>query len=366
MVASFTEIVALAKDKTPAGRRRLATQFTDAFFTNKASFSGSERALALDILTAVLRDAALEVRAELAQVLAREPVVPSALIAALANDVIEVAQPVLRHSPALSDEEMVHVLTHKGTEYKVALAQREHLSDHVTEQLSAVADHKVALTLLSNIAIHIPHAAMRHLAERALEYGDVADMLAQRAELTDDIATRIYWMIGEQLRQQVSGRFDLDPQLIEKAMQETVQRLAQRQNDPQQRRSMAMRLIASGTVNGQFMAELLKNRGIELFRDLLAGLTKLKPNAIDVLCRPEGSEPLALAFRALGYSKTETASLLMLVRDRVAGENQFNPAMLADALTTFSRLTVGDAKTVLWQWQADPDYLFSLSLRRTQ
>jgi uncharacterized protein (DUF2336 family) len=366
MATSFTEIVALAKDRTPAGRRRLATHFSQAFFANQAQFNSSERDLALDIIMAVLRDAALEVRRELAGVLARESSVPRQLIVALANDVIEVAQPVLAHSTVLGEPDLLEIIRSKGTPHRIAIAQRSQMSDKVSDTLAATREAPVALALLHNIAIHLPESTLRLLAQQVMDRAEIGDAIAQRAELTSEVAQQIYFLIGQELRQQIRSRFELSSSVLDKALQETVTRLAQRQSDSASRRSLAERLVASGTITAGFLIDLLKNRGLDLFRDVLRTMTKLKPEAVEALCQSEGSEPLALVCRALEFSKTETASLLMMVRDRIAGEAQFNPSMLASALATYSHLTVGDARTVLWQWQADPSYLFSLGTRRSQ
>lgn len=363
MTVSFGEIVALAKDRTPAGRRRLAGQFSDAFFANSGRFNTSERALALDILTGLLRDAALEVRQALAERLAHETQVPHQLIRALANDVIEVAQPVLTSSPVLHEADLMAVAQNKSEAYRIAIANRTQLSPALTDALVSRGEREVALTLLGNIALHIPESTLRLLAAQALEHGDIGTRIASRSELTTEIAEKIYWTIGEELRAQLGKRFPLDNSRINRALEEAVVNLAQRQSDPLRRRSVAERLIATGGVTPPLLIELLKNRGIDLFRELFAGLTKLKPSLVDVLCRNESSEPLALICRALGFSKTEAASFLMLAHDRVGQQKQFNPTHLSGALNVFGELTAGDAKTVLWQWQSDPSYLYALVQR---
>ncbi len=366
MAASFAEVVALAKDRTPAGRRRLATQFSQAFFSNQSSFSSAERNLALDILTALIRDAALEVRRELAAVLAQDSQVPRGLILSLANDVIEVAGPVLQHSSVLTEPDLLAIIQSRSLEHRLAIAHRPQLPDTVTRELASTREVRVALALLGNISLHLSDPTLRLLAQQALESSEVGEAIAQRSELPQDLAEQIYWLISEELREQMRRRFDLNPGLIEKALGETVRRLAERQSDPATRRSLADRLVAGGTVTAPFLIDLLKNRGTDLFRDILLVMTKLRSGALDILLSTEGSESLALVCRALGFAKTETASLLMLVRDRLAGEAKFDPSVLADCLTTFARLTEGDAKTVLWQWQSDPSYLLSLGNRRPQ
>lgn len=363
MSTTFGEIVALAKDPTPASRRRLASCFGDAFFIHAAGFSPSEKAIALEIMAALLRSAELDIRRELSQRFAAESAIPRALAVGLANDVIEVARPILLHSPVLQESDLVGVIEHKGTAHRMAVANRAHISPRVTEALVQSREPMVAMTLLNNIAVHLSASTISALANQAFDHMEISHALMLRPELTADIAEHLYWLVSEELRHEIKGRFDINPAVLDRALQSTVTHLISRDNDPALRQTMAERLIVSGAVSPNFLIELLKARGVSLFRQLMQTVTGFNEEALEVLFQPRGTEPLALVCRALGFNKVEAASFIMLVRDRVAGQNQFDPAGLSGALATFGRLTVGDANTVLWQWQNDPSYLLSLTER---
>lgn len=365
MTSAFGEIVALAKDPTPSGRRRLASCFGDAFFIHAAGFSPSEKTIALEIMAALLRSAEIEIRKELAQRFASEAAIPRSLAVGLANDVIEVARPILLYSPVLQESDLVGVIEHKGTAHRMAIANRPHVTSRVTEALVQAREPIVAMTLLNNIAVNLSSSTIKALANEAMEHLEISHALLMRPEITAEVAEHLYWLVSQELRSEIKSRFDINPVVLDRALQATVTSLIERDNDPAHRKTMAERLIVSGAVTPSFLIELLKARGIDLFRELMMTLTGLTADAQDVIFQPYGTEPLALICRALGFNKVEAASFIMLVRDRVAGQNQFDPAGLSDALATFGRLTEGDANTVLWQWQSDPSYLLSLTARRT-
>lgn len=343
----------------------MAVQFGNAYLTNATHFTSRERDMALDILTTVLHEASVEMRRNLALRLAQESGVPQKLVSALANDVIEVAAPVLERSNDLPEAELLDIVMRKTLQHRVAVARRSSMSEPVINALAASREAAVAQTLLGNIAIHIPEEALRLLAAEALNHPELGDNVARRAELTPAAAEHIYWLVSQELRAQINSRFEFDGNKLDRLLADMVSAAVKKQADPATRQDIAARLVGSGRVDAAMLIDILKNRGPELFRDLLGGLTKFQPEHVRLLCRPECSEPLALVCRALDISKTETASLLMLVADRVAGQTQFDPAALNAALLTYSRLTVGDARTVLWQWQSDPGYLLSLAERRS-
>lgn len=358
MLSPFSEIVALAKDPTPSGRRRLASCFGETFFIHASRFSPMEKNMALEIMAALIRDAEQEIRRELAQRFSRETSMPHALALALANDdAIDVAKPILQRSPVLRDEDLIGVIEKKGTLHRMAIANRTQMGGRVAEALAQTGEPLVSMTLLQNISVHLSEKTIRLLADQALEQTELSHSLIQRPEITPELAEKVYWLVSEELRQNIAQRFDLNRSVLDNALQTTVSVLITKANNEETRRSLSDRLLSSGAVTSTFMVELLKARGVGLYKELLAGLTEFSAETVEVLCQPHMSEALALVFRAFNYSRADTASLLMLTRDRVGQNNHFNPSNMAKALTAFDRLTLGDARTVLWQWQSDPSYL---------
>ena len=357
MSTAFDEIVALAKDRTHAGRRRLAACFSDAFFIHAEHFSSDERSMALEIMAALLRDAELEIRKELSRRFAKEPSVPRSLVVGLAQDIIDVARPVLLHSPVLRDSDLIQVIEVRGIAHRMAIASRREIGSPVTDALAQLKEPLVAMTLLQNNSIRLPESTLRELAAQSLENAEISHCLALRPEITPELAEKLYWLVSHELRDILNKQFDLNPCVLDKTLQNVVDTLIKRDEDPEQQRDLAGRLIASGAVDAVFLIELLKNRGITLFHTLMEELTQIDHDKLQVIYKPEGLEALAIICRALHFTKTETASFIMLVRDRIAGEDRFEPEKLAAALTVFSRLTMGDAKTILWQWQMDASYL---------
>jgi uncharacterized protein (DUF2336 family) len=365
MRGAFAEIVALAKDRSPAGRRRLATGFGQAFFSHSADFNSEEKSIAYEILMVLLRDAELEIRRELAVHLAYEPSAPLGMVRMLAHDVIEVARPVLLSSQVLNENDLVDVISECEMAHRAAIAQRADLTENLCTLLVMRREPEVATALLGNIAVHLPAILLETLAKQAEQRFDIADLLLRRAEVTSELAAEMYWTVSNELRQQLIQRFDFPRAALDRALEKTVQALVMRDQDPASQRSLAEKLVKAGVVTPQWLLELARVRATHLFRDAFAGMTKLTPAALDALFQPEATEALALVCRALGFSKSDVSTMIILVRDRINGLSNFNPADLNDALQAYGRLSEGDAKTVLWQWQMDPTYLTQLHERRT-
>ncbi len=357
MTASFEEIVALAKDRTHAGRRRLAACFGDTFFVRAEDFSQTERYMALEIMAALLRDAEIEIRKELARRYADSTHAPHSLVVGLAKDVIEVARPILLYSPVLRDDDLVGIIEERGVAHRMVIANRQHIGGRVADALAQTRDPLVAMTLLQNQKSRLPESTLKELARQALENTELSHSIVLRPEITAELAKQMYWLVSQELRQHLSLQFRFEPKMLDKTLQEVVQSLVEKNSDPEKNRTIAVRLISSGAIEANFMIELLKSKGLMLFQMLMEELTHIPAKNLEFIYTAEGLEAMAVICRALDFSKTQTASLMMLVRDRISGDDQFDPADLAKALALFARLTKADAQTILWQWESDPSFL---------
>ena len=76
------------------------------------------------VFLALVREAERDIRARLAERLARADWAPVALIETLARDDIEVARPVIAASPLLKDEALVRLLTEATLAHHIEVAQR--------------------------------------------------------------------------------------------------------------------------------------------------------------------------------------------------------------------------------------------------
>lgn len=364
MPSPFGSLVALAKDKTLSGRRRLAAEFGGAYLLHSNTLSDKERGLGHDILFAVLKDIALDLRCELSVRLSQEKDVPNRLIMALAKDVIEVAQPVLQFSPDLSEKDLLELIFRQSGPHRSILALRNNLPEAAIHALAETRNKEVAEALLGNSTIRISQSDLKLMASQALEHASIANAMAGREEITSEIAEQLYWLITSELRQQIQAQFHLDPVKLDLMLGETVMHAVARQGSALIRRNVCNQLIASGRVDADLLITVLKNRGETLFLDLFSGLSGFSVKTITLLCHLHDVGPLALICRALSFGKSETGTLIMLISDRIGHQPQLDPTILAAGMTTYSRLTEGDARTVMWQWQSNPVYLNELEGRR--
>ena len=96
-------LLELAKSKRSSDREVLFGNITDLFLTGDARLTDRERALMASILQKLISDIEMDLRRTLAARLAADPEAPTELISILANDEIEIAQPILLRSKVLQN-----------------------------------------------------------------------------------------------------------------------------------------------------------------------------------------------------------------------------------------------------------------------
>src|SRR5690606_28310465 len=111
-------------------------------------------------LKKLIHDVAVPVRKALAERLAQVPSAPHDVIVALANDEIDIAQPILMRSEALLDVDLIEIIRHRTMEHQLAIAMRRNLSESVSGALVEAGSQDVIKTLLENPDARISEATM--------------------------------------------------------------------------------------------------------------------------------------------------------------------------------------------------------------
>jgi uncharacterized protein (DUF2336 family) len=120
-MAHLAKLFDMARDRTPVGRRALADKVGDFYFAGH-DLSKREHDLIVDILRQVIRDAETDVRLGLAERLAVHEQAPHDLIVTLANDRIEIAEPILLRSDVLQDPDLIDIIRRHAEEEQIGVA----------------------------------------------------------------------------------------------------------------------------------------------------------------------------------------------------------------------------------------------------
>lgn len=191
--AQLAHLLDLARDRSVNARQELVDTVSGLFFDQGQTVSDQERTLMVDILRHLIHDVEMSVRKKLAERLADRPDVPRDLIVSLANNVIEVAHPILANSTVLHDMELIEVIRVRTSEHQLVIAMRRQVSEPVTDALIETGNVNVIGRLLENPNVDILQAAMAYLVEQSRQVDVYQKPLLNRADLGPALASRMYW-----------------------------------------------------------------------------------------------------------------------------------------------------------------------------
>jgi len=368
-MAHLAKLSDMARDRSPAGRRALADKVGDFYFAGH-SLSNRERDLVVDILRQVLRDAEMDVRLGLAERLACHAEAPHDLIVTLANDRIEIAAPILLRSDVLLDTDLIDVIRRHAEAHQVAVAKRPTVSAVVGDALVNTGNMLVAETLLTNPGASLSPQAMTRLTAAARRVPPLREPLLGRPELTSDLATRIYWLVSQELRRSILDRYQISRQQLDAALQSTVQDLVDgtrgRTSLTVEQLETVERLAEASAITPQVLIQTLRLGQIDLFKALFGRIAGLGPETMHLLIAESGGEALTLACRAMRIDKGFFASIFLLSRAARPGEQIVDPRELSRVLALYDRVTPEAALPILQGWRQNPGATQLMPMRRRE
>ncbi len=124
-----------------------------------------------------------EARAHVARLLAPLDRAPGMVVVKLANDDIEVAQPLLEFSNVLSDDDLIVIVSTQGVAHRTTIASRQSVPERVGD---AIVEHGGATSvgrLVRNNNAELSPASMQRLVKRADADPEIAADLRGRSDI---------------------------------------------------------------------------------------------------------------------------------------------------------------------------------------
>ena len=270
------DIKQLQSNPSPETRSGFAGKFGqqyDEFVANGSKeFAGS-------ILLFLAKDIEATVRQSLAESIAESPNLPPDLVADLASDDIEIARPILERSPILQDEQLAEIVQSHATQYALAVAGRDTISEDLSNTLIDSDEADVIVRLITNEGAEISDEALCLLAKDYQDVAEIQDRLAQRPDLPPEIVDHLLDAIGEKLEWDLvtdrSMNLSEARRLVAATKERTAASLAKKQQEEKATlRSMHERM-ATGELSALDILGFLRDGDVRRFEASLSTLAKL-------------------------------------------------------------------------------------------
>jgi len=296
----------LAENRAGFARSALFDRVSGLLFESEGELSPDVRALIDQILTGLIKHVEGDVRQKVAVRLSTLKTAPQDLTKLLANDAIEIARPILHHSPVLNDVDLIDIVQTKTTDHRVAIAKRPELGANVSRALAASKEPKVVEALLANMGAVIPRAVFADLVALAKATETIRRPLLSRKDMPKDLAHRMFWFVSAALRHTILERFSIDPQELDTIF---AQLLAEKDAETELRTRTKAPPWTTGEVNA--LIAKVKAGDINGFAQSLGKIIGVDAETAAKIVSDTGGEPLAIACKAVGADRSQFTTIFL-------------------------------------------------------
>lgn len=343
---------------TPTPLASLPQPMLDLYSGGKVPQDAQEALKAFEILSRVYPDIEPHVRRVLVRRLAAHSSVPHDLVWMMANDQIDIARPMIIHSPVLLDEDLVRLIVEWGDGHALAVAQRAEVSPSVSEALVSLGDEDISLTLLNNRGAELGEQAMRQLALFSRNAPRLQDPLLRHPAMSIELASLMYHWVGAALQAYIIETYDdvIGDKLRDEVVWATRDALAEHLGSQPSHTPFPPENGGTEEIDSRAAAVLaaLRSRDLKVAENAMARLTRLSVEYAARILYHDNGEALAVVARSAGLPRPVFSELFVLVHGLPPYEVFAQSPAHEKALHYFSALTPQQADVILDGWRSNP------------
>lgn len=353
----------LARDKEPSSRAKLADEVS-RLLTSGVSTRESE--LVADVLIELIEQAQKDLRFALSQKLAAFDNVPLRLVLQLANDDLDVAEPILKQSSALGELDLMYIIKSKTAEYWEVIAQRQNLTSQVIDLLAETKDLKTVLALAENEGITLTDNALTILSDIAKGSDDLALPLLRREEVTIDLAKALYEFVGADIKLFIQENFEEGADEAIQAVDETVAEFDATSSEETEAKAKESSLAIvsefvpedhmvkaafahkdKGLLNIPMMMETLRQNRLRSFVAMFSVYTDISVEMVGQVLSHTNGKSLSIICRAYGVEKQDFISIFMMTGKVWNNGQLVEMSQIKDALEYYNKMTRDMAERIV-------------------
>ena len=217
----------LARDGDGEVRTILAQRVAQAMPDADTAALARARARAVEALEVLAQDQLVRVRKALAEALKDRIDAPPAVINRLARDMdIDVAGPILRFSPVLSDDDLIAIVrAGAASPALTAISRRATVGAGVADAIAGTEDVAAVAALLGNPSAQIREETLDRLIDAAPRNEAWHKPMAARPRLSSGAVRRMAGFLAESVLEGLRARTDLDDETVASVAAALKQRL---------------------------------------------------------------------------------------------------------------------------------------------
>ena len=333
---------------------RASTAAKIAIVFEQGHLDDPARKIAEDIFRHLARDVEVRVRKALSVNLKESRMLPHDVAMTLAKDVIEVAEPILKSSQVLTEADLVEIVRTQPAESLVAVAQREAVTEAVSEALVDNGNEDVVVTLVANQGAEVSEDTFEKVLDKYSANDSVKESVALRDKLPVKLAERLVTMVSAHLQEHLVSHHELAPEVVAGVIAQSRERVTLELLSPESEAVDVDRLVDQLHTNRRLTPTIILRAvctgDIAFFEAAMARLANISPINVHVLIHDSGDLGLHELYRKAGLPDAMYPAMRVAVNvtreltyDGEAGDRRrFRSRMIERFLTQFEGLDVAN------------------------
>lgn len=298
------DVQRLLADPSPAARADTAAKVARAYASETdgtTTLSDVERELAQAIITALARDAEIQVRQSLAEQLKDSPQLPRTVALKLARDAAEVAMPLLQYSPVISDADLIELVQAVSPLHQSAIASRARISAPLADAMVTHGAEPAVTVLMMNRGASVSGSMMERALDRFPDSRGLGEALARHPGLPPKFAARLIAQVSEALRDALINRYQIPPAMAADTMMQLRERsllgLLSDGAEPPALASLVVDLQKRGQLTGTLLMRALAGGDLAFFEQGVAVLAGVPISNARLLIHDPGKRGLTAIYQ---------------------------------------------------------------------
>lgn len=210
MVSEIVDFKSLSLESNVEKRGELARQVALLFSKTWERCSEEQIDIYDDVMMRLSEMVEVQARVYMSECLSSLRRAPEETVRQLAKDEIEVAAPILRKSTVLREQDLLEIAGALSDAHRMAIAEREIISEPVSEVLVEKGDKPVRLQVAANDGAMLNERVVEKLMQDAREDETMQYSLGARGDLADEQIEELIGFASEQVRLRLleTGRSD--------------------------------------------------------------------------------------------------------------------------------------------------------------
>ena len=311
----------------------------------------NEKEIITEALLSVISQAERNLRLAISQKMSVSNSAPLRLILNLVSDDIDIATPVLKHSPVLNDTDLLYIVKAQSKEYWRVIAEREGLSGIVIDALADTRDVMTAKTLVHNRNSTLTEHALRVFSVMAEEYEPLTKPLLQRNEMTKELIKEIYSFVGFELKNYITANFDVNVSdsfdiALEEVKTEIIENIYSEFNVTHSMIEEAETLCRNDMLSIHEMVNYLKRGQVSTYIACFTVYCGLSLDTAEKMLKQDKGQGLAIVSKAMDIQKTDFINMFLLT-SKLRDNNIVQHSQLAHAIKYFETIEKSMAEEIL-------------------